>query len=231
MATRRGRSSTRLQRGQGNEGRRDSEEGLPILSSQPEPVAPPAEDNVSARALQGILQFIQQQGAGNPRATGPETSDRMLERFLKFNPPAFHGDVDDVKAEYWLDKMEQIFTTLEHTEAQQVTDGTFLLEGAARNWWRTVKERWEQEDTAQTWTNFVQEFRDQYVPQIVRKARRDKLHKLQQGTKTVSAYEAGFHRLSRYTPSLVADEGEKIYKFVRGLRTTLNDRLLAQEQA
>ena len=49
--------------------------------------------------------------------------------------------------------------------------------------------------------------------------------KLTQGTKSVAEYEEQFTALSRFAPTVVANEGSKCRKFLEGLRPNIKGRL------
>ena len=57
-----------------------------------------------------------------------------LERFQKFKPPTFNGQVGDEVAENWIETMEKIFRALKYTDARKVSFGKFQLEGPAKEW-------------------------------------------------------------------------------------------------
>ena len=133
MTDHRGSIGTRLQREQGNDDQRNIMEVFPNSNGQPEQVTLPVVDNLTAQALPRSLQFMQQQGTGIPRAVGLDMSDRALERFLRFNPPEFHGAMNDVEADRWLDQVEHILTVLGCAKEKSVNYGVYLLEGAACN--------------------------------------------------------------------------------------------------
>ncbi|KAK6151174.1 hypothetical protein DH2020_016106 [Rehmannia glutinosa] len=184
-------------------------------TSTPDAPPPPphaARDNLNTQLMQQLLLFLQQQTTRhqNPLNSGPwlDTHDKVLKRFLCFDPPIFLGEPDDVKAEYWLEKIESIFSALNYTEEQQLTLVVFRLEAAARNWWRTIEDKWAKQGTRRTWKNFIREFRDQYIPQVAREARKDEFHRLQQGSMTVAQYESEFHRLSKYAPGSIGTKDE-----------------------
>ncbi|CAA0808138.1 Unknown protein [Striga hermonthica] len=194
-------------------------------NANPQPPAqPPTGDNLTAQAITQLMNFLQQHMASNPNA--PETHDRALERFLRFNPPTFLGEPDDAKAEYWLERIESIFAMLQYTEAQRLSLATFRLESAVHDWWKNVSEKWTRENKNRTWENFVREFKTQYISQAAREARRDEFYHLKQGSLTVAQYESQFNRLSKYAPGLVSTEEDKLYKFTRGLRHSLQQSLL-----
>ncbi|KAI5677423.1 hypothetical protein M9H77_08373 [Catharanthus roseus] len=58
-------------------------------------------------------------------ATG---ADEALERFLKFRPPEFYGDIEqETKAELFLEQLNDIYDTLKHEDALRVTFAAFRL--------------------------------------------------------------------------------------------------------
>ena len=76
--------------------------------------------------------------------------DRVLEHFLKFAPPRFHGGFDPEAAENWFKRMVEIFDALDYAGERQVNFAVFQFEGAARLWWNVVRAKWEREQTP--WT-------------------------------------------------------------------------------
>ncbi|KAK6144560.1 hypothetical protein DH2020_021380 [Rehmannia glutinosa] len=227
MAERRGRCRGRPRKNQRYEPYQPQER-----AAVPEDLPPPHpvdEENLNTQVLQQLLVFLQQNNQQNQQNVGPvvETHDRILERFLRLDPPIFHGEPDDMRAEQWLDKMESILTVLHYNEEQKLMLVVFRLEVAARDWWRVVDERWNRMGTERTWENFVQEFRKQYIPRVVRETRRDEFHRLRLGLMIVTQYEAEFHRLSKYAPGSVQEEEDRLYKFTRGLRPEIQRQLLA----
>ena len=104
---------------------------------------PPREEPVDQ--LFTLLQQLVNQGK-QPANHGQDheeiAEDKLLSRFLRFNPPRFKGEPDDRKAESWLSEVEKIFRVLNYTEEQRVRYATFLLDEAAHNWWRGVEQRW-----------------------------------------------------------------------------------------
>ncbi|KAM3217277.1 hypothetical protein P3L10_026720 [Capsicum annuum] len=60
-------------------------------------------------------------------------------------------------------------------------------------------------------------FLDRFIPLSKQDDMRRPFNKLRQGSMTVTEYEAKFTELSRYVPSLVADQREKVRQFVDGL--------------
>ena len=49
-----------------------------------------------------------------------ESDDKMMARFLRFNPPKFNGEPDDRRAEFWLAEVEKIFKVLNYSDPRKV---------------------------------------------------------------------------------------------------------------
>jgi len=75
------------------------------------------------------------------RGRGEESEDKMLSRFLRFNPPSFDGEPDDRKAESWLFAVEKIFRVLNYTNMQKVKYATYLFDGTACRWWDIIERK------------------------------------------------------------------------------------------
>ncbi|KAK6115346.1 hypothetical protein DH2020_007615 [Rehmannia glutinosa] len=113
------------------------------MTPEAPPMPPPTVgDNLNMQVMQQLLLFLQQQTTQHQNTLNPgpelDTQDMVLERFLRFDSPVFLVEPDDVKAEYWLEKIESIFSALNYTEEQQLTLVVFRLEAASCNWWRTA---------------------------------------------------------------------------------------------
>ena len=55
-----------------------------------------------------------------------------LERFQKFRPPKFNGEMGEEMAEKWIEAIEDIFEALNYSDMRKVTFGKFQLEGPAK---------------------------------------------------------------------------------------------------
>ncbi|XP_027182032.1 uncharacterized protein LOC113780427 [Coffea eugenioides] len=157
-----------------------------------------------------------------PRAEGGDQGkDRALERFQKFSPPKFLGGPDPEGAERWLEIMINIFAALNYAEDRQVQFAVFQFEGPARVWWNVVRAKWEREETASTWLNFIREFNEKYLPPIVQEKREDEFIKFRQGTLSISEYETQFTKLLKFTPELITTEQRRVRRFVQGLNVEI----------
>ena len=72
-----------------------------------------------------------------------------------------------------------------------------------------------------TWASFSSLFMEKYIPRTLRDRKRDEFLSLEQGRMSVTAYEAKFHALSRYSTQLCFSLQERICRFVKGLRSEL----------
>ena len=62
---------------------------------------------------------------------------------MKFVSPKFIGGPDPELAENWLERMANIFATLDYTEERRVNFAAFLFEGVARAWWDMIRGKWK----------------------------------------------------------------------------------------
>ncbi|EOY08615.1 Gag protease polyprotein [Theobroma cacao] len=99
---------------------------------------------------------------------------------------------------------------------------TRLLEKRARTWWNLVKSRFT---TPLTWSNFLQEFDDQYYTYFHQKEKKREFLSLKQGSLTIKEYEACFNELMSYVPNLVKTEQDQANYFEEGLQNEIRDRM------
>ncbi|KAI5682090.1 hypothetical protein M9H77_03318 [Catharanthus roseus] len=67
------------------------------------------------------------------------SNDEALERFLRFRPSEFHGEVEqETKAELFIEQLNDIYDTLQYEGARRVTFTVFHLRGAAKDWWLRI---------------------------------------------------------------------------------------------
>ena len=71
------------------------------------------------------------------------------------------------------------------------------------------------------WASFYSLFMEKYIPRTLRDRKRDEILSLDQGRMSVTANEAKFHALSRYSTQLCFSPQERICRFVKGLRSDL----------
>ncbi|XP_060185837.1 uncharacterized protein LOC132615291 [Lycium barbarum] len=76
------------------------------------------------------------------------------------------------------------------------------------------------------WEEFVDAFLRHFLPLEVRQARADKFLNFRQGSMSALEYSLRFNSLARYASATVADMGDRVHRFVRGLGPHLMDRFL-----
>jgi hypothetical protein len=82
--------------------------------------------------------------------------DRAFERFMRFHQLMYQGKPDsEHEVEAWMERMEDIFTTLRYTDQRRVQFGAFSLEGLARDWWQRKREMYEDNKKEWTWEDFL----------------------------------------------------------------------------
>jgi hypothetical protein len=67
------------------------------------------------------------------------------------------------------------------------------------------------EQKAWTWADFLEEFKNQFIPRWILEQRESEFQNLRQGSRTVDRYAVDFTRLSKYCPLLVQIEADKVY--------------------
>ncbi|KAL0533851.1 hypothetical protein IC582_028122 [Cucumis melo] len=118
----------------------------------------------------------------------------------------------------WLSSLETIFRYMKCPEDQKVQCAVFMLTDRGTAWWETT-ERMLGGDVSQiTWQQFKESFYAKFFSASLRDAKRQEFLNLEQGDMTVEQYDAEFDMLSRFAPEMIATEGARADKFVRGLR-------------
>ncbi|XP_066164596.1 uncharacterized protein [Oryza sativa Japonica Group] len=134
-----------------------------------------------------------------------------------------------MEAEDWLRIIEKKLTLVRVREADKVIFAVHQLEGPAGDWWDTYKEAWEEDAGEPTWEEFTTVFRENFVPAAVMRMKKNEFRRLRQGNATVQEYLNQFTQLARYAIGDLADEEEKIDKFIEGLNDELRGPMIGQD--
>ncbi|XP_060177824.1 uncharacterized protein LOC132607759 [Lycium barbarum] len=110
----------------------------------------------------------------------------------------------------FIDRCEEILTTLGLKETRGVEFPTFLFSGSAESWWISIQRGRQAGLPPITWSEFLALFKDRFIPLSKQDDMRRQFNNLRQGIMTVTEYEAKFTDLSRYVPYLVEDPREKV---------------------
>ena len=155
------------------------------------------------------------------RATDPND---LFYKFKKRAPPEFYGNEDPLDADEWTVQIEKIFEVLRCRGKERVQLTAYMFQGTIEMWWKLVKTQYEtiEDDTA--WASFSTLFRTKYIPPHIA-AKIIDFGSLKQGENLVQEYERQFPNLSKFAPSLVKMEADKVMRFIRGLNLNIKEKV------
>ncbi|XP_060216754.1 uncharacterized protein LOC132644194 [Lycium barbarum] len=142
---------------------------------------------------------------------------KEFKNFMDLKPPEFDASPTSIEPQKFIDRCENILTTLGMKETRGVEFTTFLFSGSAESWWILIQRGRQAGLPPITWSKFLALLKDRFIPLSKQDEMRRHFNNLRQGTMTITEYEAKFTDLSRYVPSLVEDPREKVRRFVDGL--------------
>ncbi|XP_028553180.1 uncharacterized protein LOC114580285, partial [Dendrobium catenatum] len=181
-------------------------------------------------AVTQLIQRSQEQPQPSFQKETPKETlvDKHLKIFQDMRPPLFTGAGEPIDAENWLLRVEKILESMHCPADRRVTLATFALDGEAERWWRGLMlEKYSGRDASRIlWEDFVEVFRDWFVPLTARRQMQERFIRLVQGEKTVMQYEAEFTMLSRYAPQIIPNTEEKCQRFLAGLRDAIRQPLI-----
>ena len=119
----------------------------------------------------------------------------------------FYGTTDPAEAGTWLKRTVRVLGRMNCTFSEQLDLVESLLRGEAYDWCKVVQSI-TRPSSILTCASFVQQFRDRYMPEVVKNRNHLDFLNLSQGTLTVGEYEYQFARLARDAPMLVAREDD-----------------------
>ena len=107
----------------------------------------------------------------------------------------FYDTTDPAEAGTWLKRTARVLGRMNCTFGEQFDLVESLLRGEAYDWWKAVQGMIRQSSIL-TCADFIQEFCDRYMPEVVRNRNHLDFLNLSQGTMTVIEYEMRFNRLA-----------------------------------
>ncbi|GJR66327.1 putative reverse transcriptase domain-containing protein [Tanacetum coccineum] len=137
--------------------------------------------------------------------------------FMKCQPLNFKGAEGVVGLTRWIEKMESIFNISGCAVENQVKFATCTLLGAALTWWNGQIRTLGPEAYAMTWEVLKRKMTDKYCPQGEIKKLEIELWNLKVKGNDVPAYTERFQELTLICTKFVANETEKVYKYLSGL--------------
>ncbi|GJV15177.1 reverse transcriptase domain-containing protein [Tanacetum coccineum] len=161
----------------------------------------------------GSLQFAQETNEE------VQTHASLLRRgqFHECQPLNFKGAEGVVGLTRWIEKMESVFNISGCAVENQVKFATCTLLGAALTWWNGQIRTLGPEAYAMTWEVLKKKMTDKYCPQGEIKKLEIELWNLKVRGNDIPAYTERFQELTLICTKFVANETEKIDKYLSGL--------------
>ncbi|GJU34908.1 putative reverse transcriptase domain-containing protein [Tanacetum coccineum] len=137
--------------------------------------------------------------------------------FMKCQPLNFKGTEGVVGLTRWIEKMESVFNISGCAIENQVKFATCTLLGAALTWWNGQIRTLGPDAYAMTWEVLKKKMTDKYCPQGEIKKLEIELWNLKVKGNDVPTYTERFQELTLICTKFVANETEKVDKYISGL--------------
>ncbi|KAL3722018.1 hypothetical protein ACJRO7_034378 [Eucalyptus globulus] len=103
---------------------------------------------------------------------------KLVEQFVKLQPPKFTGIGDPKDATLWIQELEKAFALLRCTEEDKVTLVVYQLQRIASTWWRATKEEVFPKGMVPVWNVFVRAFNGKYFSNCAKQLKMTKFLRL-----------------------------------------------------
>nr|GEW91035.1 hypothetical protein [Tanacetum cinerariifolium] len=148
--------------------------------------------------------------------------------FMKCQPLNFKGTEGVVGLSQWLEKMESVFHISGCAIDNQVKFATCTLLGAALTWWNGhVRTLGHQATYPMTWGTLNKKMTDKYNPKGEIKKLKIELWNLKVKGNNVAAYTQRFQELALMCTKFLADETEKVDKYISGLPDNIYGKVMS----
>ncbi|GKD05996.1 putative reverse transcriptase domain-containing protein, partial [Tanacetum coccineum] len=137
--------------------------------------------------------------------------------FMKCQPLNFKGNEGVVSLTWWIEKMESVFNISGCAIKNQVKFATCTLLGAALTWWNGHIRTLGPDSYSMTWEVLKKKMTDKYCPQGEIKKLEIELWNLKVKGNDVPTYTERFQELTLICIKFVANETEKVDKYISGL--------------
>ncbi|GJY69697.1 putative reverse transcriptase domain-containing protein [Tanacetum coccineum] len=141
--------------------------------------------------------------------------------FMKCQPLNFKGNEGVVSLTRWIEKMESVFNISGCAIEYQVKFATCTLLGAALTWWNSQIRTLGPNAYSMTWEVLKKKMPDKYCPQGEIKKLEIELWNLKVKGNDVPTYTERFQELTLICTKFVANETEKVDKYISGLHDNI----------
>ncbi|GKE70618.1 reverse transcriptase domain-containing protein [Tanacetum coccineum] len=145
--------------------------------------------------------------------------------FMKCQPLNFKGTEGVVGLTRWIEKMESVFHISGCAIENQVKFGTYTLLGVALTWWNGQIRTLGPEAYSMTWEVLKKKMTDKYCPQGEIKKLEIELWNLKVKGNDVPTYTERFQELTLICTKFVANETEKVDKYISGLPNNIYENV------
>ncbi|GJT29101.1 putative reverse transcriptase domain-containing protein [Tanacetum coccineum] len=154
---------------------------------------------------------------GDNRRNVQTTRPCFYADFMKCQPLNFKGNEGVVGLTRWIEKMESVFNISGCAIENQVKFATCTLLGAALTWWNGQIRTLGPDAYSMTWEVLKKKMTDKYYPQGEIKKLEIELWNLKVKGNDVPTYTERFQELTLICTKFVANETEKVDKYISGL--------------
>nr|GEV98427.1 putative reverse transcriptase domain-containing protein [Tanacetum cinerariifolium] len=148
--------------------------------------------------------------------------------FMKCQPLNFRGTEGVVGLSCWFEKMESVFHISGCVVENQVKFATCTMLDAALTWWNGhVRTLGHDAAYAMIWETLKQKLTDKYCPKGEIKKLEIKLWNLKVRGNDVAPYTQHFHELALMCTKFLADETEKVDKYISGLPNNIHRNVMS----
>ncbi|GKA28014.1 putative reverse transcriptase domain-containing protein [Tanacetum coccineum] len=199
-----------------------------------------ANDAMTPESIQAMIDRAIQRNSTHTQDDASQSSGGGLRRpvqparvcsytdFMKCQPLNFKGTEGVVGLSQWLKKMESVFHISGCAIDNQVKFATCTLLGAALTWWNGhVRTLGHDAAYAMTWGTLKKKLTDKYCPKGEIKKLEIELWNLRVRGNDVAAYTQRFQELALMCTKFLADETEKIDKYISGLPDNIHGNVMS----
>nr|GEX20366.1 hypothetical protein [Tanacetum cinerariifolium] len=197
-------------------------------------------DAVTPESIQAMIDRVIQRNSTHTQDDTSQSSGGGLRRpvqparvcsytdFIKCQPFNFKGTKGVVGLSQWLKKMESVFHISGCTIDNQVKFATCTLLGVALTWWNGhVRTLGHDAAYAMTWRTLKKKLMDKYCPKGEIKKLEIELWNLRVEGNDVAAYTQRFQELALMCTKFLADETEKVDKYISGLPDNIHGNVMS----